>query len=72
MTWMAYEAPTTRRRGGRTNVPSDSDSPASTIVPSVHTSAMPTARVGMATPRTLRNESQKTSSISPSASGVKR
>ena len=72
MTWIAYELPITSRSGGSTNVPSVIDLPASTMMPSVQTSAMTTETSGSTTPRIVRNESHNATTTSTSASGVKR
>ena len=54
------------------NVPSVIAFPASTITPSVQTSARLTVTTGSTTPRTVRYENQSTSRTNTSAMGVKR
>jgi hypothetical protein len=62
----------TMSSGGSTKVPSVIALPASTMMPSVHTSASSTEMIGSTTPRTLQNDSHSTSSTSAKAIGVKR
>ena len=53
-------------------MPSEIERPQSTMMPSVHTSAVTTESSGTTTPRFVRNESQSVTTTSSSASGVKR